>query len=64
MDKKERIKFIYNVRKHYKIYDKEVLEKIIEQSKIKIELIGKELEMRKNCKANGKCDRDTSAEYE
>jgi len=64
LDKREKCKFSYLVKNYIKSYDEEVLEKIMEQSKLKIELISNELEMRKNGKSNSKCDGDSSSEHD
>lgn len=61
MDKELEKKFRWSVINYAKSYDDEVLEKIIEQSKLKIELISNELEMRKNGKSNSKCNEDKSS---
>ena len=64
MDKEVERKFRWSVINYAKSYDDEVLEKIIEQSKLKIELISNELEMRKNGKSNSKCNGDSSSEHD
>ena len=61
-NKKKINDFIYSTKNRLRLYDEEVLERIVEQSRIKIELASSELEMRKNGKSTNKCDRDNDTD--
>jgi len=64
LNEKDEKKFRWNVANYVKIYDEKVLEKIIKQSRIKIEVCKKELKMRKNGKSNNELDKSINTDNE